>query len=166
MAPSKRPSTTKPSRSTSAPTRKPATAKPSTEPVISTGKPSSKPIVPFSKPTYKPSFKVTTKPSSKPVISSAKPSLKPAPSAFECTNAILSQYTCCSYQAHITFASDVTTIPDGALNQCSSLISVIFPDTVTSIGNYSFTYTALTTLIIPDSVTLISHSGFLCDCHK
>ena len=55
----------------------------------------------------------------------------------------------------------VKYIYGGAFSDCIYLMSVVIPDSVTSIGDSAFSgCTALTNITIPDSVTEISHSAF------
>ena len=54
-----------------------------------------------------------------------------------------------------------TTIGPDAFYKCSSLASVVIPDTVNEIGNWAFNgCTGLTSIAIPNSVTKISYEAF------
>jgi hypothetical protein len=54
----------------------------------------------------------------------------------------------------------LTAIGFKAFSQCTSLASVVIPDSVTSIDNFAFTQcTSLASVVIPDSVTLYLDYG-------
>lgn len=54
----------------------------------------------------------------------------------------------------------VTGIGDKAFLRCKSMASVTIPDSVTSIGDYAFSWTSLTSVIIPESVMSIGNYAF------
>ena len=61
----------------------------------------------------------------------------------------------------LTFSGDGTTIGTCAFSGCTSLTSVIIPDSITTIGDYAFdNCSGLTSVIVPDSVTTIGERAF------
>ena len=67
----------------------------------------------------------------------------------------------CTSLTSVVIPDSVTSIGNRAFQGCSSLTSVVIPDSVTSIGNWAFQdCTSLTSIEIPDSVTLIGDWAF------
>jgi hypothetical protein len=71
-------------------------------------------------------------------------------------------YECSSLES-IVIPNSVTSIGSSAFSYCSSLISIKLPNSVTNIGEKAFANCdELTTIVIPDSVTTIGSSLFYC----
>ena len=67
----------------------------------------------------------------------------------------------CSSLTSIVIPNSVTSIGDYAFYNCSSLTSIVIPNSVTSIGNWTFdNCTSLTSVVIGDSVTSIGGGAF------
>ena len=64
------------------------------------------------------------------------------------------------YIKKVVFHDNVKDIGDGTFYDCSSLESVVLPDGITRIGNYTFSRTAIREIIIPDSVEIIYRCAF------
>ena len=60
----------------------------------------------------------------------------------------------------LQFFHGLTSIGGSAFTSCSKLISVTFPNSVTTIGNYAFSGTGLKSINIPNSVTSIGIDAF------
>ena len=60
----------------------------------------------------------------------------------------------------ISVGNSVTSITNWAFAYCSSLTSIILPDSVKSIGNYTFYNSSLPSIIIPDSISSIGKYAF------
>lgn len=69
----------------------------------------------------------------------------------------------CSNLIDVIIPDSVTNIGDSAFNDCRSLTSITIPDGVTSIGDSAFdNCISLTSITIPDGVTSIGASAFNC----
>ena len=67
----------------------------------------------------------------------------------------------CSSLTSIIIPNSVTNIECGTFWGCSSLTSIIIPTSITSIGNYVFEHcSSLTSITIPDSITSIGEWTF------
>ena len=67
----------------------------------------------------------------------------------------------CSSLRSLVLPDSVTSIGDGTFGDCYSLCSIVIPDGITSIGNYAFAdCRSLTDIVIPDSATSIGESAF------
>ena len=67
----------------------------------------------------------------------------------------------CSGLISITIPNSVTSIGEYAFSYCTGLTSITIPDSVTSIGNYAFSWcSSLTSITIPGSVTSIGYGAF------
>lgn len=72
-----------------------------------------------------------------------------------------SAFSDCSSIIRITIPNSVTSIGSTAFQNCTSLTSITIPNSVTSIGVYAFqSCTALESITIPNSVTSISSYTF------
>ncbi|MBR6198103.1 MAG: leucine-rich repeat domain-containing protein, partial [Bacteroidaceae bacterium] len=81
-----------------------------------------------------------------------------------CDKAFSSYY--CSPLKEITIPDSVTSIGNGAFDECESLKVITIPDSVTSIGDKAFfNCESLEEIIIPDSVTSIGEWAF-CGCES
>ena len=70
-------------------------------------------------------------------------------------------FACCSSLESVVIPDSVTSIGDQAFYDCSSLESIVIPDSVTSIGSTAFDGCSnLESVVIPDSVTSIGDEAF------
>jgi hypothetical protein len=66
----------------------------------------------------------------------------------------------CTNLTSVTIGTNVTSIGDYAFDNCTSLTGVTIPDSITSIGEGAFQATPLTSVTIPASVTNIGEAPF------
>ena len=66
----------------------------------------------------------------------------------------------CSSMSEIVFPDTLIEIDTGAFLGCSALAEVTLPDSLKTVGQYSFTGTAMTSITVPDSVTAIGYGAF------
>ena len=77
-------------------------------------------------------------------------------------NSVLHEYDTSTGKGVFVYDDEPISIGDEAFYECTSLTSVIIPDSVTSIGETAFAgCTSLTSVTIPDSVTSIGGGAFL-----
>ena len=75
-------------------------------------------------------------------------------------------FTNCSSLTSIVIPDSVTKIEAGTFKFCRRLTSIVIPDSVTIIGRYAFeNCTSLTSIVIPNTVTHIGEGAFS-DCAK
>jgi len=55
----------------------------------------------------------------------------------------------------------LTSVGTGAFAYCSSLTSVVLPDSLTHIDKGAFAYTSLTSMVFPDSLTMLGEQAFI-----
>ena len=60
----------------------------------------------------------------------------------------------------VLISNFVTSIGDGAFENCTTVTSVTIPDSVTNIGDSAFSQTGMTSVVIPSSVTCIGEYEF------
>ena len=77
------------------------------------------------------------------------------------TSICYSAFAYCTSLTSIVIPDSVTSIGEGAFEHCTSLTSIVIPDSVTSIDYSAFAYCeSLTSIVIPDSVTSIGYYAF------
>jgi len=76
------------------------------------------------------------------------------------TNLVLGEFEGHFYLTNVMILGQITTIPARAFNQCTSLASVTYPDSVTSIGDWAFNGCLLTEVKLPQSLTRIGDYAF------
>ena len=70
-------------------------------------------------------------------------------------------FSTCTSLTSIVIPNSVVSIGDGAFSDCSSLSNIVIPDSVTAIGNFAFWgCSSLSNIVIPDSVTAIGDYAF------
>ncbi len=72
-----------------------------------------------------------------------------------------SAFSYCTSLTSVVIPNSVTSISGHALYKCTSLTSIVIPSSVTSIGEQTFSFcTSLTSIYIPASVTSIDYNAF------
>jgi len=66
----------------------------------------------------------------------------------------------CTSLTSVIIPNSVSSIESNVFERCSNLTSVTIPNSIISIGSFAFTSTGLTSVIIPNSVTSIGQDAF------
>lgn len=69
-------------------------------------------------------------------------------------------FASCENLSNVTISNSVYAIEFAAFNGCSSLVTASIPNSITRIGDFAFTYSALTSLTIPNSIEVIGEGVF------
>jgi len=70
----------------------------------------------------------------------------------------------CSSMTSVVLPDSLTQLSNNAFFRCSSLVSVVLPDSLTQLGNWVFNgCTSLTSVVMPDSAELGDEVFFYCD---
>ena len=70
-------------------------------------------------------------------------------------------FSTCTSLTSIVIPNSVVSIGDSAFSRCSSLSNIVIPNSVTDIGNSAFSdCSSLSNIVIPDSVTAIGNFAF------
>ena len=83
----------------------------------------------------------------------------------EGTTHIAGAFRDCTGLLSVSIPSSVTSIGYGAFYGCTGLRSISIPSSVTSISSYAFAYSGLTSVIIPSSITSIGSAAFYGCCY-
>lgn len=63
--------------------------------------------------------------------------------------------------AQVSFQKDVTSVPTALFRSCKKLTSITLPPTITSIEDYAFSNSGITSIVLPNSVKTIGNGAFM-----